>query len=439
MKRRNIVRLVSFLSAIIVVLFGIIVKNNVRTENYKLQIKNNYSKSINDLSASLNNISLILKKARYTTEPNQLSRFASELLTEAEISKSALSSLPSNANLTTLNRFLSQAGNYAFAVSNVLYSGEEIPKDYSQNISSLSDTAQKVSQIVNTAQINFDNSDYWAEEIEQKIDSEIKESLTVSLQNLEGELGDYPTLIYDGPYSDHLQNKEPLVLKDAKEITQEKAHKIACDFSGVDNSALKFTTEEKGGIKSFRFENDEISISVSRFGGEVVYMRKNRTVKKHIISYEQALEKAKRFLEKISKPSFIETYHFIDEGVCVVNFAYLDGETVCYTDLIKVGIAMDSGEVMLYEASGYLTNHTVRAFETPKYTAEQASEKVNNDLKIIKTTLTLIPTKSGKEVRCYEFLCTDGETEILEYINCLTLTQEETFILFKDDGGTLAK
>jgi len=87
MKRRNIVRLVSFLGAIIVALFGVIVLNHQKTESLKLQIKNNYSKSLNDFSASLNNISLILKKARYVTTPTRLSQMATELLTEAEISK----------------------------------------------------------------------------------------------------------------------------------------------------------------------------------------------------------------------------------------------------------------------------------------------------------------------------------------------------------------
>ncbi len=439
MKRRNIVRLISFLSAIIVVLCGFIIKDNRKIQKYKLQIENNYSRSLNDLSSSINNISVILKKARYATAAGQLSKMATELLTEAEISKSALSQLPSNAHLSTLNRFLSQTGNYAFAVSNKLYSGEDFPKDYSSNIDSLSDTADKVSKIINTAQINFDNPDYWAKEIEEQIDSEIDKTLTTSLQELEGELTDYPTLVYDGPYSDHLLQKEPLMIKNAEKITLDKAKSIAAEFLSVKENQIGFIAKEKGKIETYRFGTENTDITVSRYGGNVVYMRKSRQISQHIISYEQALEKAKRFLEKISMQSFIETYYFIDEGVCTINFAFLDGETICYTDLIKIGIAMDNGEVMLYESSGYLTNHTERAFETPKYTLEQAMEMVNKDVSITKTALALIPTNSGKELRCYEFLCTDGQNEILIYINALTLEHEETLILFKNDGGVLAK
>lgn len=427
------------MSAAIVVVSGVCVKMWQKNEGLKLQLENNYSRSLNDFSASLNNISLILKKAQYVTSPNQLSRYAAELLTEAEMSKTALSQLPSSAHLDGLNRFLSQAGNYAFAVSGKLYKGEQLPRDFSNNIASLSKTAEKVSQIVSTAQISYDNPDYWVKEIEQKIDIGIDDNLTASLQELEGEFGDYPTLVYDGPYSDHLLTRQPTMLADADTVTETEAKSIACAFLDYNESQLQFAAEEKGRLETYRFSNKNTDITVSKAGGQVVYMRKSREIEQHIISYNQALEKAKRFLDKNSFNNFLETYYFIDEGVCVINFAFLDGETICYTDLLKVGIAMDNGEVMLYEASGYLSNHKKRAFETAVYTPDQAKDKVDRDLKVNKTAVALIPTEKGTEERCYEFTCIDGDTEVLVYINVLTLEEEEILILLKGDGGTLAK
>ncbi len=421
------------------VLCGVIIKNFQRTEGLKLEIENNYSRSLNEFSASVNNISLLLKKARYATTPSVLSQMAAELLTEAEVSKSALSQLPSSARLDTLNRFLSQAGNYAFSVSSRLYSGEEMPSDFMGNITALSETAEKVSKIVNTAQIDFDNPDYWMKEIDEKIDSDIDSNLTSSLQKIEGELNDYPTLVYDGPYSDHLMSAEPSMLTDAKEITKQKAQEIATEFLGDEGQSISLFSEDRGKIEAYRFGNSNTDIAVSKMGGQVIYMRKSRQIEKSILSYSQALSKAKRFLENQSLNNFLETYYFIDEGVCVINFAYLDGGTICYTDLIKVGIAMDSGEVMLYEASGYLSNHKSRAFETPLFTPKQAKEKVSKDLKINKTAIALIPTDKGAEKRCYEFTCSDGDTEVLVYIDVLTCQQEEILILLKNDGGVLAK
>jgi germination protein YpeB len=439
MQKRNIVRLISFLSAVIVVLSGFIIKGNQKHKLLQLQIENNYSKNLNDFSASLNNISLILKKAKYTTTAASLSRYAAELLTEAEISKTALSELPSSAHLDGLNRFLSQVGNYAFAVSGIMHKGEEAPKDYISNITALSETAQKVSEIVATAQIDYDNPQYWVKEVENKLDESIDDNLTASLQKIEGELDDYPTLVYDGPYSDHLLTGEPTLLEGKSTISQNEAKNIAAEFLDIESGALDFVMQENGKIPTFRFAKSGVDITVTSKGGYVLYMRKNREITEHIISYKQALEKAKRFLENKGLNPFIETYYFIDEGVCVINFAFLDGQTVCYTDLLKVGIAMDNGEVMLYESGGYLSNHKIRAFETAMHTDEEASKKVSLDLKIVKTAVALIPTSKGKEERCYEFTCTDGDTEVLVYINVLNLEQEEILILLKNDGGILAK
>lgn len=183
-----------------------------------------------------------------------------------------------------------------------------------------------------------------------------------------------------------------------------------------------------------------MSVTVSRSGGYAVYMRKSREIGDYVLEHAQAVEKAKRYLERIGMGGFTETYYFTDEGVCVINFAYLDGKTVCYTDLVKVGVAMDTGEIMLYEASGYLTNHTDRTFETAAVSAEEAAETVSDRLKIRETSLALIPTKGGEEKRCYEFVClTEDGREILVYINAVTKEEEDILILLKSDGGTLTK
>ena len=136
---------------------------------------------------------------------------------------------------------------------------------------------------------------------------------------------------------------------------------------------------------------------------------------------------------------FKETYYFTTEGICVVNFAFVDGQTLCYTDLIKVGVAMDTGEIVLYEASGYISNHKERTYPTPTYTVEQAKELISEALTPKETAIALIPTDAGEE-RCYEFLCeTEDGQEILVYININTLAEEEILILLKSDGGTLVK
>lgn len=441
MKTRNAVRLISFCVAAVLVAAVFAVKARQDLKRYRLEVQNNYSRSLDGLNSSINNISLILEKAEYVTTAKQLSQMSAQLLTEAENAKNALAELPSGDNLDIINRFLSQVGNYAMAVSKSLVSGEEPSGDYAQNIAVLKNTAQKISEAVGNSSIAYDNPSEWADDLDNKLEEAVdRDSLAVALDTLEDSLSDYPTLVYDGPYSDHILEKEPLMLKNAAAVTEDEALKKAAETAECEADKLSFDGTAEGKIPAYRFSGENISVTVSRSGGYAVYMRKSREIGDYVLEHAQAVEKAKRYLERIGMGGFTETYFFTDEGVCVINFAYLDGKTVCYTDLVKVGVAMDTGEIMLYEASGYLTNHTDRTFETAAVSAEEAAKTVSDRLKIRETSLALIPTKGGGEKRCYEFVClTEDGREILVYINAVTKEEEDILILLKSDGGTLTK
>lgn len=410
-------------------------------KRYALQIQNNYSYMLDGLGTAVNNISTILNKARFATTPAQVSTMAAQLLTEAEISKSSLSQLPVRKELTTLNRFFSQVGNYAMSVSKNLISNGEISDSETANIEALSTTANKVAEIVNNSMANYNNIEYWATYLENELSSEVSsDNLDSSLSNIEDELKDYPTLIYDGPYSDHIIEKEPELLKGLTKIDERSALRIAARWAETDADNLSFVSKTAGKIPCYHFAGNGIAVNITEAGGYTFFMHKERETGEIILSYEQVLDKAKRYLERMGMTGLVETYYAMSEGVCTVNFAYLDGKTVCYTDLVKVGVAMDNGEIVLYEAGGYISNHKGRAFETPKYTEEQARELISNKLTVEKVGMALIPTNAVEETRCYEFTCTsaDGQ-DVIVYINTATLAEEEILILLKSDGGILVK
>lgn len=441
MKKRNAVRIISFCAAAVIVSAVFAVRTNNDLNRYKLEVKNSYAGTLDTLNSSINNISLILEKAEYVTTAKQLSQMSAQLLSEAESAKAALSRLPAGENLDVLNRFLSQVGNYAVSVSESLIGGESLDEEYTANIAALKSAAQKISEAVSNSSVAYDNPTAWADNLDNKLSESVdKDSLSSTLDVLEGSLSDYPTLVYDGPYSDHILEKEPHMLKNAENVTENEALKKAAEICECDKETLLSDGTVDGKIPAYRFSGENVSVTVSRAGGYAVYMRKSREMGDFVLEYRQAVDKAKRYLERIGMSGFTETYYFTDEGVCVINFAFLDGKTICYTDLVKVGVAMDTGEIMLYEASGYIVNHTDRAFESAAIAPEEAAKAVSPRLNIRETALALIPTKGGNEKRCYEFVCeTEDGREILVYINAVTGEEEDILVLLKSDGGTLAK
>ena len=441
MKKTSVVKLTSLLVALLIAATGIIIKFYFKNKSYKLALQNSYSRNLDDFSTAINNISLTLSKAKFVTTPKQLSNMAARLLCEAEISKNALSQLPQKEELSSLNLFLSQVGNYAISVSNTLIAGKKLDADQITDIENLSDTANKISELVTISQTTFNNADYWVSELDKKVEELTNDNgLSESLAGLDQELSDYPTRIYDGPYSDHILEKEPEMLKDAESVSKSAALEVAAKVAKCEENLLKFNGYIEGKIPCYRFSNNTTTVTISRKGGFAVNMRKTVESGNTSLSYEQAREKAKRYLSQIDMNGFTETYYFTNEGVCTVNFAFVDGETICYTDLVKVGVAMDSGEIVFYEAGGYISNHKPRAFNSPTYTIEQAAAVLSQSLTVKSTALALIPSNRTIETRCYEFHCVSQDNnDVLIYINTLTLEEEDILILLKTDGGTLVK
>ena len=187
------------------------------------------------------------------------------------------------------------------------------------------------------------------------------------------------------------------------------------------------------------FSSDNASVSVTKRGGYIIYLRRYEPVSETKISYEEAVNKASEFLNGYMS-GFTPTYYFADEGVCTVNFAYKDGVTLCYPDLVKIGVSLDTGKVVLIEAAGYISNHHTRSIPTPKYSSEQARAVLSESLTVNNVRRVMIPTDGKDEKHCYEFECTgvDGE-ELLVYVNVSNLEEEKILLLLRSDGGTLAK
>ena len=103
-------------------------------------------------------------------------------------------------------------------------------------------------------------------------------------------------------------------------------------------------------------------------------------------------------------------------------------------------MALDNGEIVFYEARGYIMNHSARTFNSPNYTREQAAEVLSPYLKIEGVRQALIPSGGLEELLCYEFACVgDKGEDVLVYVNTATLNEENILILLKTDGGTLTK
>ena len=172
-------------------------------------------------------------------------------------------------------------------------------------------------------------------------------------------------------------------------------------------------------------------ISISQKGGHVVLMNYNRDITTEILSQEQANEKGKQFLDSKGFINMKETYYLKQDGIVTINYAYVQNDILMYPDLIKVKVALDNGDILGIETTGYLNSHEERELQEPKITIEQAKKNLNEDLEILGEGLAVIPTDWKTEILCYEFKGKVENTEFLVYINAEDRKRRRYFSNYK--------
>ena len=134
-----------------------------------------------------------------------------------------------------------------------------------------------------------------------------------------------------------------------------------------------------------------------------------------------------------------ETYYLKENGFITVNYAYQQDDVIIYPDLIKVKIALDDGEVIGLETTGYLNCHYTRIIPTNRISIDDARKKLSSKVEITSEGLAIIPTEWKTEKFCYEFKGKADDIDFIAYINAENGEEEDILIITNTPNGTLTE
>ena len=442
--RRSLVRIISFITALVIVLAALSLVSYNRAKSAELKLEYSYLRAVENLNDHMSSIDSTLTKGKYATTAAMLESLANKLKSDTQGAKDNISQLPLEAlNLEHTYQFLSQLGEYALSLSHKVSKGEQITEEELNNMETLEQYCKSLREQVMILEDSVQTGTVSFREIAKQLSSEdLSNSQSVQVMDgfkeYEEGFSSFPSLIYDGPFSDHLMQKKSEMLKGVSDVTRAEARKTAAKVAQMRADLMEDAGDDNVIMPTYNFMSESASVSVTKAGGMPVYLLKNRNVDDIKISKENAVKLARQYLTTIGIGSLTESYYEIAGNIITVNFAHLQNDITVYADLIKVSVAMDNGEILGFDARGYLTNHTDRNIASPKISLDAARKNVSPKLTIKKEKMAIIPSTSLTEKLCYEFLCTgqDGEN-ILVYINADTGVEEEILILLIDENGTL--
>ncbi len=442
LSKRGMIRLVSFALATVAVLSAFCIINAAKASRAETKLEYQYLRSVDDLGNYLEDIETTLTKTMYSNSAETMTALSNKLSSEASFAKECLSGLPMNyLNLENTYKFLSQVGDYSVALAKKVARGDQLTGEERENMEKLKGYCTGMLEQVFVLQDAIRTGSISFNEVKNDTSSSTTTVNSVNISDgfseFEDSLSSYPTLIYDGPFSDHILEKTPVMTKGKAEISREQAREIAAKAAGLKKDKLSDDEDETSKMPSYCFKGDDINIAVTKNGGYVAYYINYKIPEQQILSAKECIAKAKEYLKALGIDSMTETYYEINSNMIVINFAAIEQGIICYPDLIKVAVSMENGEVLRYDARGYITNHTERESFTTTLTSEQAAAKVSPILTVKSCKLCVIPTDSLSEVLCYECICSYKDDDILVYINAATGNEENLYILYTDDNGTL--
>jgi germination protein YpeB len=438
-RKKNIL-LASYILAGFAVLGAFANNYHLESEAYKLQLENNYHHALTELVSGIGELDSALQKTLYATTPSMVSSVCTEVYGKAQSAQYALGELPFSAfKFQKMSGFVTKVGDYAYMLSKKAGLGAAATEEEHQNLQKLSDTASILSGNLNQMLLDARSAGVRLGRVNDMTNqvSQIGEAATSNI------LQESFTLIYDGPFSSQISGLKPRMLEGQQEITAEDALKKAASFMGLKAGDVKPNGERAGNLPVYMFyansDGGTVSFEVTKKGGFITDVFNSRLIKTRVLSPADASKLAARFLDKKGYKNMKQSYEMTNDNSCTVNFAYTEGGAICYTDLIKVTVALDNGSIVGFESQGFVMNHTARAIPAAKISEAQAKTKVSTFLKVLSHEMAVIPTAGKNEVFCHEFKCeNDNGNHYIIYVNALTGNEEKILILQETPEGTLA-
>lgn len=244
-----------------------------------------------------------------------------------------------------------------------------------------------------------------------------------SLGDLTANEVEYPSMIFDGPFSSALENKTIKGLS-AEEISEEQARAYVTDTIFKDEQVkVEYLGETNGDFVTYDYKvtwnKVDYNVQITKRQGLLLTMSGFVVKEDANISSEKAQDIAISFASNAGFGTLVATWVEVKDNVAYINLAPTQTGVVLYPDLVKVKVDMFNQNVVGFEARNYAFNHITRDIQTSISQAD-AEKELGFDYKILNTRKCVIALEDESEIAAYEFCCDRIDGMFYYYVDANT-------------------
>lgn len=433
-KRKLIAKIIQ-ISIVILVVTGLCVALAVavdRQKKYRNELENLYEKSYFDAMDSLENVETKLKKLNVMGTKSIQQTTLNDIWRECETAQTNLAQLSSqDGAINDIIKFLNQLGDFCYYLSLKLNDGA-LDSANKEMLVTLSEIVSVVRTEMQSVQGKIADGGRLLSGYSTPINY-----IGDILSGIQHSTIDYPELIYDGPFSDGLNDRDAKLLKNLAYITPEQAdERVNTIFAGTGLQIIS-RSETSGSLESYMYViksgGKDGSLQLTKKGGMLVYYNVFKDVTNPQLEEEACIAKGSDFLKKAGYDGMEPVWASNSDSIIYINYAYVQDGVIIYPDLVKVKISAEDGSILGVEAQNFIYNHTDRKIVL----TEGAQYTLSPNLTLVKEAYALIPTEWNTEIMAKEYICTYGGNTFYIYVNLKTGEEIKVMILIDDNGKLL--
>ena len=401
-------------------------------------LESSYKRSFYNVVDGVDNMDTNMSKILATKDEGAMQIYLLDLAVNSEVTENDLQSLPfKDESKFYTTKLVNQIGDYAKYLNKKLAEGKPLTTEDKAGLLALYQNNQTLKNTLNSM-IEKMGQDFSFSSIGETDDGNIVVADFNELENLSVE---YPELIYDGPFSDGITDRKIKGLDEEEVSLSYAKDRFIALFGELGLENVTEDGETATGIETYNFsaivKGEPLFAQISKRGGKLVMFDYGGSCKE--VNYEQqpAIDRAEEFMKKAGITGMKAVWVNLNNNLYTINFAFDLNGVIVYSDLVKVRVCAETGNVIGMEASSYYYNHTERILEQPVLTKNEAQERVSDNIEVETSRLSVVPVGNESEKLCYEFSGSYDGALYYVYIDAISGKQVQLFKVIESTEGTL--
>lgn len=410
-----------------------------RENDYINQLENGYNMSYYNLMYALETIDISLQKLEVSGSAPYQMELLDKISSSSELAEVSLMSL-TNGDMSTMSKYMNQMGDYSrYLMKKLIYNDSISDSDY-----------ESLKSMQNNASIYYNNLSNIQEEIAMGNFSFIKalkdtdSSIAQAYDALTSDENQYPSLIYDGPFSDGIDEITPKELSGVefnKDTGSEQAKAYIKNEHDVES--ITYSSTGEGNFNSLNYDfklknGDTGSIQITAVGGLLHSMNISTDVKEKKVSEEDCIQHGIDYLTSLGITDMKGVWVSFSSNKYYINYVTEKNDTIIYPELIKLVISADDGKVIGAESHSFIYSYeSNRAVENPDISEDEVRANIKSGFSIEEVRLAIIPTPNKKEKLVYEVYGKYDDKEYFIYVDAKTGHEIDILKVIDGDNGRI--